>query len=283
MESLQHTAIVGLVVVACLASAATAETRREYRYPVGPKASVTVDTEYGSISVKPGTTREVVVVALIHSDKAKIDISQEGNRLEFESHLLPGADEQTGRVDYEVTVPPDTTLNLHSSNGPISAERIQADVAVEGATAPVEIRSVGHGHVHVKTMKGTITLSDVRSAHVEITSISGDVHLNSVSGPLVQVNSGSGRIYYDGDFGSGGDYNFSTHTGDIEALIASGASADFTAHSMQGHVQSDVPLKPKENNRFPVEVGRSFFGTVGKAASEVILKSFSGKIRLKQR
>jgi DUF4097 and DUF4098 domain-containing protein YvlB len=283
MESMQHTAIVGLVVAACMVSAATADTRKEYRYTVGPKASVTVDTEYGSISVKPGNANQVLVVAMIRSDKAGIDISQEGSRLEFESHLLPGADEQTGRVDYEVTVPSDTILNLHSSNGPISAEHIQADVAVEGATAPIEIRSVSHGHVHVKTMNGTITLSDVRSAHVEITSISGDVHLSSVSGPLVQVNSGSGRIFYDGDFGSGGDYNFSTHTGDIEALIASDASADFTAHSMQGHVQSDVPLKPKEHTRFPVEVGRSFFGTVGKAASEVVLKSFSGKIRLKQR
>jgi DUF4097 and DUF4098 domain-containing protein YvlB len=280
---MQHTAIVGLVVAACLASTATAETRKEYRYTVGPKASVTVDTEYGSISVTPGNANQVVVVAVVRSDKARVDVSQEGNRLEFESQLLPGADDQTGRVDYEVTVPPYTALNLHSSNGLISAERLQGDIAVESTTAPVEVRGVSHGHVHVKTMKGTITLSDVRSAHVEITSISGDVHLNSVSGPLVQVNSGSGRIYYDGDFGSGGDYNFSTHTGDIEALIASDASADFTAHSMQGHVQSDVPLKPKEHNRFPVEVGRSFFGTVGKAASEVVLKSFSGKIRLKQR
>ncbi len=283
MESKQHAAIVSLVIAACLVSTATAETRKEYRYTVGPKASVTVDTEYGSISVKSNNTNQVVVIALIKSDKATIDLSQEGSRLEFESHLQTGADEQSGRIDYEVSVPSDTTLNLHSSDGPISVERIQADVVAEGATAPIEIRGVSHGHVHVKTMKGTITLADIRSAHVEITSISGDVHLNSVSGPFVQVNSGSGRIFYDGDFGSGGGYTFSTQTGDIEALIAANASADFTAHSMQGHVQSDVPLKPKEHTKFPVEVGRSFFGTVGKAASEVVLKSFSGKIRLKQR
>jgi DUF4097 and DUF4098 domain-containing protein YvlB len=132
-------------------------------------------------------------------------------------------------------------------------------------------------------MSGPITLTDVRGAHVEITSITGDVHLNSVNGPLVQVNSGSGKIYYDGDFGSGGDYNFTTHTGDIEALVPVGASADFNAHSMQGQVQSDVSLVPNEHPRFPVEVGRSFFGTVGKAASEVVFKSISGKIRLKKR
>jgi len=52
---------------------------------------------------------------------------------------------------------------------------------------------------------------------------------------------------------------------------------------MQGSVKSDVPLKPKEHNRFPTELGRSFFGTMGKAASEVILKTISGTIHLRQR
>jgi len=175
MESMQHTAIVGLVVVACLASAATAETRREYRYPVGPKASVTVDTEYGSISVKPGTTREVVVVALIHSDKAKIDISQEGNRLEFESHLLPGADEQTGRVDYEVTVPrtPPSICIHRTDRFPPSASRPM--LRSKAPRHRWRFAAWAMAMCMLKTMKGTITLSDVRSAHVEITSISGDV------------------------------------------------------------------------------------------------------------
>jgi len=283
MENMQRAVIAGLMVAACLTSAAIAETRKEYHFTVAPRAGVTLDTQYGAISVKAGAPGQVVVVATIQSDKSSVDVSHEGNRLEFESQLPKDANEQTGRIDYEVTVPLGTSLLLRSSNGPILAEKLQGDLSVEGASAPIQIHNVSHGHVHVKTMNGTVTLADVNSAHVEITSISGDVHLSSVSGPLVQVNSGSGKIYYDGDFGSGGDYNFSTHTGDIEAMVAPDASADFTAHSMQGSVQSDVPLKPKDHTRFPVEVGRSFFGTVGKAASEVVLKSFSGKIRLKQR
>ena len=105
----------------------------------------------------------------------------------------------------------------------------------------------------------------------------------SGTGPHVQVESGTGKVFYDGNFGSSGTYAFTTHTGDIEALIAPDASADFSARSMQGFVKSDVPLKPKEHNRFVPELGRSFFGTMGKAASEVILKSISGTIRLKQR
>jgi len=284
MERMRHSTILSVILVTCLASA-TAETRKEFRYTVSPKdrTVISVDTQYGAISVKPGSAMYVSVVAIVQ-DKAQVDHLQKGNRIEIETQLLKDADRQTGRVDYELTVPPTANVSLRSANGPLVVEHLRGDATLEGVEAPVEVRnSEGRGnHVHVKTMSGPVTLTEVRNAHVEITSISGDVHLNSVTGQLVQVNSGSGRIFYDGDFGLGGDYDFSTHTGDIEALVSSGASADFNAHSMQGQVESDLSLVPSEHPRFPIEAGRSFFGTVGKAASEVVFKSISGKIRLKR-
>jgi DUF4097 and DUF4098 domain-containing protein YvlB len=281
--NLHNTTALTLVLATCLASAAYAETKKEYRFTVGPKANISVDTQYGAISVKPGSASQVVVTATLKSDRVEVDRQQNGNRIEIASHLLQGADLQTGRVDYELLIPPDATLNLRSSTGPLSAERLQGDLTLEGTDAVVNVRSVSNGHVHVRTMGGPVTLTDVRNGHVEIESISGDVHLKSVTGPLVQANSGSGKIFYDGDFGSAGDYKFTTHTGDIEALAPADVSADFSAHSVLGKVQNDFPLQPKPHSRFSFEAGRSFFGTVGKAASEVVLRSFSGRIRLKQR
>jgi DUF4097 and DUF4098 domain-containing protein YvlB len=278
----QKTTVVTLVLATCLSTAAFGETKKEYRFTVGPNANISVDTQYGAISVRPGSTTQVVVTATLKSGNVEVDRQQNGNRIEIASHLLQGADQQMGRVDYELLIPPDATVNLRSSTGPLSAERLQGDLTLEGADAEVNIRNVSNGHVHVRTMGGPITLTDVRNGRVEIASISGDVHLKSVTGPLVQANSGSGKIFYDGDFGSGGDYKFTTHTGDIEALVPPDVSADFSAHSVMGRVQHDFPLQPK-HSRFSVEAGRSFFGTVGKAASEVVLRSFSGKIRLKQR
>jgi len=281
--NLGRTAVVTLVLATCLASAAFAETKKEYSFAVGPNANISVDTQYGAISVRPGSASQVMVTATLKSEKVEVDLQQMGNRIQIASHLLPGADEATGQVDYEVLIPPDATINAHSSTGPLSAEHLQGDITLEGPDAMVNVRSVENGHVHVQTMRGPITLTDVRNGHVEIASISGDVHLKSVSGPLVQVNSGSGKIFYDGDFGSGGDYKFTTHTGDIEAVAPADVSADFSAHSVLGRVHNDFPLQPKAHSRFSFEAGRSFFGTVGKAASEVVLRSFSGRIRLKQR
>jgi len=282
MESLQETAVVTLVLATCLASAAFAETKKEYRFTVGPNANISVDTQYGAISAKPGSGNQVVVTATLKSDDVEVDNQQNGNRIDIASHLLRGTDQQAGQVDYELLIPPDATLNLHSSTGPLSAERLQGDLTLEGTDAVVNVRNVENGHVHVRTMRGPITLTDVRNGHVEIASISGDVHLKSVTGPLVQASSGSGKIFYDGDFGSGGDYRFITHSGDIEALVPADVSAGFRAHSVLGRVQHDFPLQPR-HSRFSEEVGRSFIGTTGQASSEVVLRSFSGKIRLKQR
>jgi DUF4097 and DUF4098 domain-containing protein YvlB len=281
-SSLQQAAVVTLVLASCLVSSAMAETKKEFRFTVGPKANISVDTQYGAISVKPGTGNQVVVSATLQSDKVEVDNQQMGNRIEIASHQLQGSDQKTGRVDYELLIPADATLSIHSSAGPLSAERLQGDLTLEGADDPVTVREVSNGHVHVLTMGGSITMTDIRNGHVEISSINGDVHMKSVSGPLVQADTSHGKIFYDGDFGSGGEYKFTTHNGDIEALVPVNVSADFKAHSMLGRVQHDFPLKTS-HTRFTSQEGSSFFGTSGKAASDVILRSFSGKIRLKQR
>ncbi len=282
MEKLQQTTVVTLVLATCLASVAMAESRKEYRYTVGPKANISVDTQYGSISVRPGAGNQVVVTAISQSDKTEVDSQQRGNRIEVASHLLAGADAQTGRVDYELQIPTDADLTLRSSTGPLSAENLQGDLSFEGTDALVNVHDVSNGHVHVTTIRGPITLSNVSNGHVEISSISGTVALRSVTGPFVRANSGSGKISYDGDFGSGGDYKFTTHSGDIEAIVPGNTSADFSVHSLMGKVHNDLDLIP-QHSRYAAEQGRAFFGSVGQAASKVVLHSFSGKIRLKQR
>jgi DUF4097 and DUF4098 domain-containing protein YvlB len=286
IHGMNSTTIAALVLLVGLAPMVLAqsktETKKEYRFTVGAHPNISVDTQNGSISAKPGNAASVIVTALVKSNNVEVDQKQNGNRIDIASHVLQGSgQQQAGEIDYELLIPAGATVSLHSTTGPLSAERLQGDITLEGADAVINVRSIDNGHVHVQTMRGPVTLTDVRNGYVQILSISGDVHLKSVSGPLVQANSGSGKIFYEGDFGSGGDYKFTTHTGDIEALAPPDVSADFRAHSVVGQVQNDFPLQP-QHSRFSAEAGRSFFGTAGKASSQVVLRSFSGKIRLKQ-
>jgi DUF4097 and DUF4098 domain-containing protein YvlB len=223
----------------------------------------------------------VVVTAILHSDRVELDQSKSHNRIDIVSHLLAGADRKTGIVEYEVQVPPDANVTLHSDTGRIHAEKLQGDVMVAGNEGPIDVIDCAGGHVHVRTLNGSVNLSNVHG-HIEIMSMGGDVFMNQVSGTLVLVNSNSGRIKYAGDFGDDGEYDFTSHTGDIEATAPAFASIEVLARSDQGRVDSDFSLEPK-HTPFLASAGSAFAGTLGKAASSVKLFSFSGKIHLKKR
>jgi DUF4097 and DUF4098 domain-containing protein YvlB len=262
-----------------------AQSRKDYHFAVGSKAGISIINPYGSISVKPSSNNTVIVNAILHSDKVEVDNSQNGNRVDIQSHLLPGADAESGRVDYEVLVPADASITLHSSTGSLRAEKLHGDVSLEGPGAAVELRDISDAHVHVKTMNGSVNLDNIQNGHVEIDSLSGEVLLKEVNGPVVQVVSTSGRITYIGDFGKSGEYRLTSHSGDIDATIPEWTSADVSARSVRGEVHDDIPLQPKTHSYFPVDKGRAFAGTMGKMAvsSTVVLRTFSGKIHLRKR
>jgi len=274
-------AAIGVILTGTL----IAQNRKELHFNVGAKAGVSVNNPYGSISVKPSPGNTVVVSAVLASDKVEIDSSQTDNRVDIQTHLLAGADENSGHVDYEILVPSDAIVSLRSMTGPMRAEGLHGDMTLEGAAAVVDVRDVSNAHVHVKTLDGPVTLTNVLQGHVEVDSLSGTITLNRVDGPLVQVISTSGGINYTGDFGGGGEYRLTSHSGDIEATVPEYTSADVSARSVKGEVHDDIPLQPKQHTSFIVKEGSAFVGTMGRAAvsSTVVLRSFSGKIHLRKR
>ena len=283
MERSHQATKVTVVILAALTTFAVAETKREYRYTVGPKSTASIINQYGAVTVRPSTGNFVLINATTYSDKVEIDQTQSGNRVDVQSHLFEGATPENSRVDYEVLVPADASVTLRSTTGPLQAEKLHGDVEMEGSSARVDVRDITDSHVHVKTMNGPVTLSNIRNGHVEIDSVSGDVSMISVTGPLVRVSSTSGKIRYDGDFGYAGEYRFNSHSGDIDATIPQDASVDVRAQSVRGNVQDDVPMQPKTHTSFLAREGSSFAGTINKAASSVWLRTFSGRIHLKKR
>ena len=277
--------VAGALVGTMMAGTLVAQTHKELHFNVGSRANVTVNNPFGSISVKPSPGNTVVVNALLSSDKVEIDSAQTGNRVDIQSHLLAGATEESGHVDYEILVPADTSVSLHSSTGPMHAEGLHGDMTLEGAAAIVDVRDITNAHVHVKTLNGAVTLTNVIEGHVEVDSLSGSVTLNRVTGPLVQVISTSGGIHYTGDFGDSGEYRLTSHSGDIDATVPDTTSADVSASSVRGEVHDDIPLQPKTHTSVVAKGGSAFFGTMGRAAvsSKVVLRSFSGKIHLRKR
>lgn len=255
--------------------------RKDLHFKVGKRPTISINNPYGPVLVKAGLAHEVVVTAILHSDKVELDQSKSHNRVDIVSHLLPGADPLSGMVEYEILVPPDANLTLHSDNGRVHAEKLQGDLTVAGNNGAIEVVDCAGGHVHVRTLNGAVSLSNVHG-DVEIMSVGGDILMTGVTGTSVAVNSNTGKIEYAGDFAGDGEYAFTSHTGNIEAVAPAYASIDVLARSTNGIVQSDFSLEPK-HAPFLVRGANSLSGTLGKAASSVKLFSFSGRIRLKKR
>ena len=255
--------------------------RKDLHFKVGKHPTISINNPYGPVLVKAGAAHEVVVTAILHSNKVELDQSKSHNRVDIVSHLLPGSDPTSGIVEYEIFVPADANLTLHSDNGRVRAEKLQGDVTVAGNSGVIEVIDCAGGHVRVRTLTGAVSLSNVHG-DVEVMSVGGDVLMNGVTGSAVAVNSNSGKIEYEGDFAGEGEYAFTSHTGNIEAVAPAYASIDVLARSTNGIVQSDFSLEPK-HAPFLVRGANSLSGTLGKAASSVKLFSFSGKIRLKKR
>ncbi len=283
MQRMSNGVKCSLVAVGLLAVAAfAADNRKEFRYTVGPGASVTVTNESGPVDIKGSAGRQVVIIATTHSDKVEVNCDQNGNRIHATTHFLQRTDGPDARVDYQVLVPPDASVTVRAPSGPIRAEKMRGDLILEGDAAPVDVRDVSNAHVHVRTISGPVSLSNIANGHVEITSLSGDVRLDAVSGPRVSVNTVKGSIRYTGDFGGGGDYLLVNHSGNIDVALPASASVDLSARSITGSVENDFPLQQKQHPTFSITQGRSFAGTSNSGASSVQLRSMSGKIRVKK-
>jgi DUF4097 and DUF4098 domain-containing protein YvlB len=168
---------------------------------------------------------------------------------------------------------------VHTSTGPVKAEGFHGDLSIDGDTSQVEVRD-SQGQVHVRTVGGPITLVNLRNGHVEATSVSGAVTLNNVTGHMVTVNTTAGPIAYSGDCAGAGQYALSSHSGNIDVSLPGSASVDVNARSLTGSVEDDFPLKPLAQASAPQ--GKAFAGISNTGAASLRLRTFSGKIRVKQ-
>lgn len=275
---LAQCATVAMLVVPLLAQG----EKKEFKYTVGPGASVTVVNRRGAITVKAGAGRQVIITANTSSDKVEVDASQTGNRVVARTYVLSKGSGEEARVDYAVQIPADADLIIDSGNGAVSVENLRANVTVSAEEGQVDIRGNSGGFIQVQSVNSGITLSNVQKSRVQLASTGGNIQLDGVTGPNVSAKSTTGSLSYTGDFSGGGNYVLTNHSGDIDVSVPVTASVDLTARSMQGSVQNDLPLQKPTHAGVQLIEGRAIAGRANAGSSSVELRSFSGKIRVKK-
>lgn len=272
----------GWLCLLAATAAFAADNPKQFRFPVSTGASVTINNQYGPVTLRAGSGKDVVVTATPHSAKVEVDESHTASRVDLTSHILQSASPDEARVDYEVQVPLGTTVTVHAPTGPIQVEGVGGDLSLESDAGEIHVAGSSDLRLRARTVDGAITVAKVTGAHVEANSVGGNITFDTVAGPKVSASTNSGAIQFTGDCSGGGDYSLITHSGDITLALPAAASVDITARSVSGSVQNDFPFQPAQHTAMALVQGRSLAGRANSGASSVVLRSFSGTIRVKK-
>jgi DUF4097 and DUF4098 domain-containing protein YvlB len=225
-QLLSSTVILLILLTGTLAVASTPQGTFEKTFQVSGPVELEVQTHSGDIIVRNGGSGSVTIVGKIfvgdhwlrgnrESDVSDIEqhppLRQDGNRIHVDY-----VNTRNISVNYEITVPADTTVLTHSGSG---------DQTIEGT----------RGNADLQSGSGNITLARV-TGEIRLQTGSGDVRAREIAGPL-RGGAGSGNI--DLEETAAGDVNLHTGSGNITArgiqggLHAETGSGDITAEGTQ--------------------------------------------------
>lgn len=239
----------------------------------------------GDVVVRTWNQPGIRVLASVKGSHVVADATQQGSRVEVVSEIVGQHDESKEIVNYEIYVPTESELQLHSHQGLVRVENVRGDISIETRTAGVELKEVA-GRISVRTAAGSM-VADRCSGRMEVRSASGDLSFLQPGLAKLTAYTTNGDIAYEGDFQPGGMYELSNHAGTIELRVPKQASFDLRASSIQGQVTGDVPTLPLDKlpsawqpstGSLPRVTGRYNSGD-----ASVQVSSFSGTIRVRRK
>lgn len=249
-----------------------------------------------------------------NAQKVKIEVTRENGILKIESvYPKPSIKGLNVSIDYDVTIPSESSIEARSMSGDVTLENIGGKAAAETKSGDVEITGARSG-ARGETMSGDVRVANIEngvycrtaSGEVDAKNVSGNAELNCVSGDVTAENikgdveaetvSGSvkmmdisradvvkgktmsGSVIYEGEISSSGRYSLQAHSGRVEMAIPSGSAFDLDASVFSGTIDTefDVVTSGKLNKK-------NIRGTVNGGGADVRLKTFSGTIYLKKK
>ena len=242
-------------------------------YKMGRKAIVSITNSYGPVTVEASDSNEVSVTYTANAKSVTFDNERHGNRVSLASVSEHFGD---NLAEYSVLVPVHAFLSLFA-RGPVHVQGLAGDITIQAASHPIEVKNLDGAHLHVKTMDGSITLMAVRNSHIYIQSINGPINISDAPGSWVEANSTSGRISYDGDPGIDGNYELTSHSGDVEVSIPASALVEIRTPSASGQSEGQ-----EKNEIRTTRQSSSFLKPASVSRARFDLRSAGGKVQVKR-
>ena len=225
---------------------ATAEESKTLKIDAKKPVTLNVDDDAGAVSVVGGDV-EAVEVQIVKTGYAatqsgaeenlqniKVDVKQNGNVITLTYKLSGRQTRQVNTVDFIVTVPTETVVDIENGFGAVDVADVKGDVDIASDFGDVTVQNI-EGALTLDNSSGEIEISnvDAGSQDVQIIADFGKITLEKVNGKDVTVNSNSGSITLinvraTGDIFSKSDFG--------NVTFENGSAASFTIESSSGKV-----------------------------------------------
>ena len=261
-----------------------AADRVEKTFPVSKNPSLLLTNYTGTVTVKGWQNPEIKVTCIKHSQNVEIDIESTTNKVRVTTHVLDKlASAERARVDYQISVPEESNLDVRSNMGSVEVENIKGEVGIDVVEAAVRVTGVS-GYLHARSLGSPMTITESRGI-IQANTVSGDMSFSKLDSNNLTATSTLGDISYEGDFVSRGKYKFETNEGVILIQCPDHASVELNAQTVKGGITTNLPIKSKNHapsGRSSVPK-QSLLGTLNQGDATVQLSTFSGKIKINRK
>ena len=295
-------AMTTILTGAALASSRPAATFDRTLQVNGP-VNLEVLTRSGDVTVRAGASGSVVIRGKIfvgdswlmgnresdvHSIAQNPPIRQEGNSVHIDY-----VDVRNISVDYEITVPVETTIRTHSGSGDQTLEGTRGNADVQTGSGDVRLTNLT-GEIRIQTGSGDVRARGV-SGSLKGGTGSGDVEIEESGPGDIDLHTGSGNIQargiqgaFHGEAGSGdisaegkqsGSWEIHTGSGSVNVRLPGNAAYDADLSTSSGSLNVDSPIEMTVQGRVE-ETRRHIRGKVRGGGPLLAVRTGSGDIHI---
>ena len=298
--------LIAALVVLFAATAALASTPQgtfEKTLQVNGPVDLEVMTHSGDVIVRSGSSGTVQIRGKIyvgdhwfggrreedvHSIEQNPPIHQSGNSVHIEY-----VDFHNISINYEISVPADTTIRSRSGSGDQTVEGTRGNADVQTGSGDVRLTNLT-GEIHLQTGSGDIRARSISGA-VHGGTGSGNVEIEETGSGNIDLHTGSGNITargiqggFHGETGSGdvtadgaqtGSWEIRTGSGNVHVHLPSNAAFDADISTSSGSVDVGSPIEMTVQGRIE-DAHKSIHGKVRGGGNLLRVHTGSGDIHI---
>jgi hypothetical protein len=237
-------ALFAFLLVMLLTTGAIAQQRVSRKYPAGKNVRLELKNLSGTITVETWQRDEIKITALMEAPAVHFNPRQTDAGLVIDIVGDNRGRADVGDVNFKVQVPARSSVDLETRRGQINVSNIQGDLV----------------RAHVWT--------------------SGDIQLYGINSARVFASNMTGDIFFDGEFASGGTYEFKSGRGTITLQLPVNCGFRLVATNPAKKISMGTFWN---DNMKTLSEGRKVVGDVGDGRASVTVTNYQGDIKFVRR